>query len=176
MHLEVFQQFPYLPAYFPVTANMKARLVIQLAVLGILAVVSSIAAHHSFCSEFDVNRPVFMDGKVTKVQWGNPHVEVFIDVMGKHGKTTKWDVQANSPKGLLDNGWKVDSLRIGTDVCVEGFPENTGKPIFGSIAIMLKATGQVLKTPPGMWMCPIGKTQSELAFGGKRSCSNRDIR
>jgi uncharacterized protein DUF6152 len=146
-----------------------------IVVLGMIAVVSPIAAHHSFCSEFDVNRPVFMEGKVTKVKWGNPHVEVFIDVTDKQGKTVNWDVQANSAKGLGDNGWKVDSLRIGTVVCVEGFPENTGKPILGSIAIMLKATGQVLKTPPGRWMCPIGKTQSELAFGGKLSCSNRDI-
>jgi hypothetical protein len=117
-----------------------------------------------------------MEGKVTKVQWGNPHVEVFIDVTDKQGKTTNWDVQANDPKFLLDNGWKVDSLRIGMDVCVQGFPEKTGKPIFGSDAFALKATRQVLKTPPGMWMCPAGKTQSELAFSRKLSCAYRDTR
>ena len=117
-----------------------------------------------------------MEGKVTKVQWGNPHTEVFIDVTDKQGKTTNWNLQANSATGLRDNGWKVDSLRIGMDVCVEGFPENTGKPIFGSIAIMPKATGEVLKTPPGAWMCPAGKIQSEVAFSGKLPCSNRDTR
>jgi len=119
---------------------------------------------------------VFMDGKVTKVEWGNPHVDVFIDVKGKQGKTTNWDVQANNPKFLLDNGWKVDSLRMGMDVCVEGFPEKTGKPVFGSNAITLKATRQVLKTPAGSWMCPTGRIQSEVAFSGKPSCSNRDTR
>jgi hypothetical protein len=174
MNFEVFPQFAYISVYFAVSTNMKTSFAMLIVVLGMIAVVSPVVAHHSFCSEFDVNRPVFMEGKVTRVQWGNPHVEVFIDVMDQQGKTTNWDVQANSPKGLLDNGWKVDSLRIGTDVCVDGFPENTGKPIFGSIAIMLKATGQVLKTPPGMWMCPTGKIQSEVAFSGKLSCSNRD--
>jgi hypothetical protein len=176
MNFEAFPQFPYPSINFTVTANMKTSFVILIVVLGMIAVVSPIAAHHSFCSEFDVNRPVFMEGKVTKVQWGNPHVEVFIDVTDKKGNTTNWDVQANGPKFLLDNGWKVDSLRVGMDVCVQGFPEKTGKPIFGSDAFALKATGQVLKTPPGMWMCPIGKTKSELAFSGKLSCSNRDIR
>jgi hypothetical protein len=176
MKFKVFPQFAYPSVYFAVRTNMRTSFVILIVVLGMIAVVSPITAHHSYCSEFDVNRPVFMNGKVTKVQWGNPHVVVFIDVKDKQGKTTNWDVQANSPKGLLETGWKVDSLRMGMDVCVEGFPEKTGKPIFGSIAIMLKATGQVLKTPPGMWMCPTGKIQSEVAFSGKLSCSNRDTR
>jgi hypothetical protein len=153
---------------------MRSSVLIAILVISMIGVASPLIAHHSFCSEFDVNSPVFMDGKITTVKWGNPHVDVFIDVMDKQGKTTNWDIQANSPNGMLANGWKVDSLRIGTDICVEGFPENTGKPIFGSIAIMLKATGQVLQTPPGMWMCPTGKIQSEVAFSGKLSCSNRD--
>ena len=176
MDFEVFPQLPYPSVCFAVTTNMKTSFAILIVVLGMIAIVSPVAAHHSFCSEFDVNRPVFMEGKVTKVQWTNPHVEVFIDVTDKQGKTTNWDVQANSPKALFDKGLRVDSLRIGTDVCVQGFPEKTGKPIFGSDAIALKATGQVFKTPPGMWMCPIGKIQSELAFSGKLFCSNQNIR
>jgi len=155
---------------------MKAIFVLAIAVLGMIAVVSPIAAHHSFCAEFDVNRPVLIEGKITRVQWGNPHVEVFIDVTDKQGTTTNWDVQANNPKFLLDNGWKADSFRVGMDVCVEGFPEKTGKSIFGSTAVTLKATGQVLKTPAGGWMCPTGKIQSEVAFNGNLSCSNRDTR
>jgi len=155
---------------------MKTSFVVLLVVLGMIAAVSPIAAHHSFCSEFDIHRPGFIDGKVTKVQWRNPHIDVFIDVTDKQGKTTNWDVEANNPKFLLDNGWKADSLRMGMDVCVEGFPEKTGKPIFGSNAFTVKGTGQVLKTPAGVWMCPTGRIQSEVAFSAKPSCSNRDIR
>ncbi|HLQ78359.1 MAG TPA: hypothetical protein VK210_13450 [Terriglobia bacterium] len=35
-------------------------------VVGLAAIVSPVTAHHSFASAFDVNKPTFMDGKVTK--------------------------------------------------------------------------------------------------------------
>lgn len=30
-------------------------------------------AHHSFAAEFDVTKPVKLEGRVTKMEWINPH-------------------------------------------------------------------------------------------------------
>ena len=126
-----------------------------------------LAAHHNFPAEYDVNRPTVMDGRVTRVVWQNPHSDVFIDVTDKQGKTVNWDIELNSATYLIKDGWKQDTFKPGTGVCVEGFPEKNGKPKFGSTAVLLKATGQTVKTPPGPWAPP------EVHYTGKTSCSNR---
>jgi len=114
-----------------------------------------------------------MDGRVTLVKWGRPHVEVYIDVTDRQGKTVNWDIQLNPPNFLLDHGWKVDSLKPGMDVCVEGFPEKNGQRRFGSSSITLKATGQILKTPAGVWLWPTGQLAGEVPYTGTPSCSSR---
>src|SRR4051812_35485476 len=106
-----------------------------------------LAAHHSFSAEYDLNKPLSMDGKITRVEWTNPHVEVFVDVTDKQGKTVNWDVQLTSSTSLVKDGWKTDSFKPGTNVCVEGFPEKNGKPKFGSLSVHLESTGQIVKTP-----------------------------
>jgi hypothetical protein len=124
-------------------------------------------AHHSFPAEYDLNKPLFMDGKVTRVEWMNPHAEVFVDVTDKQGKTVNWDVQLTPPHSLQMEGMRRDTLKPGIDLCVEGFPEKNGKFIFGSLAIVLKSSGQIIRTPPGMWAPP------GFHYTGKTSCSNR---
>src|SRR5918911_1340911 len=44
------------------------------------------AAHHSFAAEFDSTKPVTLTGKLTKMEWTNPHGWIFLDVTGADGK------------------------------------------------------------------------------------------
>ena len=149
---------------------MRFVIVILILVVGMLAIVVPLAAHHSFPSQFDVNKPSTMDGKVTTVQWGNPHVSVFMNVTDKTNGTVNWEIQLTSPQALIGNGWKNDTLRAGMAVCVEGFPAKDGKHVFGGASsLIVKATGQVLKIQGKiLWIPP--------EYLGKSSCSHRDSR
>jgi hypothetical protein len=37
-------------------------------------------AHHSFPAQYDAAKTITLTGKVTKVEWTNPHIFIYIDV------------------------------------------------------------------------------------------------
>jgi hypothetical protein len=98
------------------------RLAVALALLAPIAAV----AHHSFDAEFDRTKPVKLTGSVTRVDWGNPHIWVFIDVKVEGGKVENWGVEGGAPNALFRNGWRKDSLKVGDTVTVEGFRGRDG--------------------------------------------------
>ena len=66
-----------------------------------LCAVGTAFAHHSFAAEFDITKPVTLVGKVTKLEWTNPHAYVFVDVAdAKTGAVTNWEIEMGSPNGL----------------------------------------------------------------------------
>ena len=85
-----------------------------------------IVAHHSFAAEYDNNKPINFSGTVTKVEWLNPHIFVFIDVKDNSGKTINYSVEGGAPNGLYRSGWKKDTLKVGDALSVEGFLARDG--------------------------------------------------
>ena len=96
-------------------------------VLGVaLLLPHTVIGHHSFDAEFDRNKPVTLKGAVTRVDWGNPHIWVFMDVKDETGKVSNWGVEGGAPNALFRNGWRKDSLKVGDIVTVEGFRGRDG--------------------------------------------------
>jgi hypothetical protein len=83
-------------------------------------------AHHSFAAEFDANRPVQLEGTVTKMDWINPHSWIHLDVTTASGEVQKWMVEGGAPNALLRRGWNKKSLPEGTEIMVEGFQAKDG--------------------------------------------------
>ena len=83
-------------------------------------------AHHSFAAEYDNNKPIKFSGKVTKVEWLNPHIYVYIDVKDNGGKTINYAVEGGAPNGLYRQGWRKDTLKAGDNLSVEGFLAKDG--------------------------------------------------
>jgi hypothetical protein len=86
---------------------------------GLLVGVSAALAHHPIAGKFDVSKSQTMTGIVTSVDWRNPHVHVFMNVVtGK--ETLNWAVELESPSILEMDGWNRDTLRPGDKITVKG--------------------------------------------------------
>ena len=101
---------------------MKTRLFCTLAACVALLLASlPVFAHHSFAAEFDVKQPVTLKGTVTKVEWTNPHVWIYLDVADEQGNVQHWQCENGAPNALARMGWTRNSLKAGDQVTVEGF-------------------------------------------------------
>jgi hypothetical protein len=97
------------------------------AAAALLAGASSAWAHHAFAAEFDINKPLKLQGVVTEMEWINPHAWIHLDVKGPDGKITSWMVEGGSPNILLRRGFTKKSLEKGTEVIVEGYAAKNGE-------------------------------------------------
>ena len=79
-----------------------------------------VAAHHAFSSEFDATKPVKLRGKITRMEWINPHAWMHLQVVGEDGETQNWMIEAGPPGALVRRGWSKTSVIPGTEVLVEG--------------------------------------------------------
>jgi hypothetical protein len=105
---------------------MRTKLFLTVAVTVLLLVPVSLWAHHAFAAEFDATKPVKMRGTVMKMDWINPHAWIHIDVKSADGKVTRWSIEAAAPNAMLRRGFNQDSLKVGTEILVEGFQAKDG--------------------------------------------------
>lgn len=105
---------------------MKFKTGVIGAALGVFLAAMPVLAHHSFAAEFDVKKPVTLKGKFVKMDWVNPHSQIFVEVTGADGKTETWSCEALPPNVLYRMGWRKNSLKPGDEIEVEGFASKDG--------------------------------------------------
>ncbi len=77
--------------------------------------------HHAFSAEFDKDAPITLSGKVTKVEWINPHAWIHVAVVSADGSTAAWMVEGGTPNTLLRAGVNRNSIPIGSEIKVRGY-------------------------------------------------------
>ena len=89
-------------------------------------------------------KPIDVTGYVTKIDWMNPHVYFYIDVVNAQGKTESWAFEMGPPHMLEQRGWKRNSMAIGDELEVSGTRARDGSLTANARTVKLRATGQVL--------------------------------
>lgn len=100
---------------------MSTKLGILLAGLGLFCFAAPLRAHHGFDTEYDANKKVTLTGVVSKVEWLNPHMRVYVDVTDDKGNVTTWNLELTSPNTVQRQGWGKNDLLPGEKVTFTGF-------------------------------------------------------
>ncbi len=119
---------------------MRNRFLITMAGIGAALAGARLTAHHSFAAEFDGNKPVHLEGTITRMEWINPHAWIHMDVKKSDGTVEQWMVECGTPNTLVRRGFTKDSVKAGTSIVVEGWRAKNGT---------LRANGRDVLLPDG---------------------------
>jgi hypothetical protein len=97
-------------------------------VVSLLLAAAPIWAHHGSAG-FDQNKPVHLIGKVSLLEWNNPHIVIHLEAPGADGKVATWLVNTLPPNAAMRLGFSKSSFAAGTEISVEGYQAMDGSKI-----------------------------------------------
>jgi hypothetical protein len=126
----------------------KSKLSWALGLGAVLFLQASAWAHHSLIGEFDVTLELEVRGAITKVEWTNPHIWIYLDVAAADGSVEKWECEMGSPNQLVRQGWKKEDLPLGTVIRAQANPAREGERICSTRRITLDDGTPVFSRSP----------------------------
>ena len=128
---------------------MRAGNRLVLAGATLLVCIVPLAAHHAVTAEFDPSKTITFKGVVSKVDWVNPHIFVYVDVKDDAGKTTTWMLQSLPPLFFKGSGLTKDGLLSNNEeVTVSAYPAKDGTQAYGFLLKLTYPDGHFFTMTP----------------------------
>jgi hypothetical protein len=105
---------------------MLIKVSVAIVSLAVLLTATPVLAHHAFSAEFDADRPMQLQGTVTKTEWINPHSWIHIEVADDNGNIENWAIECGAPNALIRRGLNKNSVPVGTELVVDGYGAKDG--------------------------------------------------
>jgi uncharacterized protein DUF6152 len=97
------------------------RAVLVATLLMVPGLVDRAYAHHG-AGLYDMRKNVELEGKLTRVDFVNPHTYVYFDVVGNDGKVTAMKCETRGATVLRRSGWSPEMFVKGTTIKIAGHP------------------------------------------------------
>ena len=126
---------------------MRHRLLgVALAVVAVLATASVLSAHHSVAGQFDESKSVTLKGVISKVDWVNPHIYLYIDVK-TDGEMVTWSLGTVPTAMARRAGLTKESIsgKVGEVVTIDCIPARDGTKHLGWVNTITYADGHKIE-------------------------------
>jgi len=99
-------------------------------------------AHHS-AAMFDQASTIAFEGTVTRFEWANPHVYLFIEVRDATGAAVEWEFEADSTAIMIRDGWTAETLEAGDPVSIRAHPGRDAGAHHAQLVSLVTEGGQL---------------------------------
>lgn len=128
----------------------KSKLAGAIAIFSALFLHGTAWAHHSLVGEFDTSVNIEVRGAITKLEWTNPHIWIYLDVTAENGSIEQWECEMGSPNQLVRQGWKKEDLPIGTVIRAQANPARQGEHICSTRRITMDDGTPIFSRPANL--------------------------
>ena len=109
----------------------------------VFAITLPLLGHHSFSAQFDASKAIRLNGVLTKVEWTNPHIYLYLDVKDEDGKVLNWGFEGGAPGALSRRGFKRNDIKVGDTLVVDGYRARDGSRLVDARRVTL-ADGRIV--------------------------------
>lgn len=109
----------------------------------VFAVTLPLRGHHSFSAQFDASKAIRLKGVLTKVEWTNPHIYLYMDVKDEDGNVLNWGFEGGAPGALSRRGFKRNDIKLGDTLVVDGYRARDGSRLVDARRVTL-ADGRIV--------------------------------
>ncbi len=67
-------------------------------------------AHHSVSAVFDEGKQIMLKGTITRIDWINPHIHMFVDAKDADGKVITWEIETLPTNWMRKAGITKDAV------------------------------------------------------------------
>jgi hypothetical protein len=119
----------------------------RISLTGLLAcgLVSPCPAHHGVAPHYDANKPVTIEGVVSRFDFINPHSFVYVATVNDAGDEEIWQCELASSSVLSRNGLTAETFKVGEPITVEGIAGRKN-PTGCALRVAYFADGSILRS------------------------------
>jgi Family of unknown function (DUF6152) len=110
---------------------------------------ATLYAHHGRGATYDMKKRVTLKGTVSKVDWRNPHVVIWMDVKDADGKVVTWGFENAGVSQLAQEGYSRNTLKIGQEITTIVNPAANGAPTGIVVKVVLADGKEIMSRERG---------------------------
>jgi len=123
------------------------RLLTRVAFIAVLSV--PVLAHHGRGATYDMKKRVTLKGTVSRVEWRNPHVLIYMDVKDEDGRVVTWGFENSGVSTLAQEGYSRNTLKVGQPITAIVNPAANGAPTAIVVKIVLADGSEIMSRDNG---------------------------